>query len=367
MKAILNCLLLVVALLCPGCAANLDATKLGWIQVSQDNRRFVETQSGQPFRPWGFNYDRDHKMRLLEEYWEAQWPTVAGDFREMRALGANVVRIHLQLAKFMVAPDQADERALTQLRKLLALAEETGLHLDLTGLACYRKADVPGWFDALTEQERWKAQANFWRAIARTCAASPAVFCYDLMNEPVVPGKPRQPGDWLVGELAGFHYVQAISLDPAGRARPDVAKAWITALVKAIREEDKRHLITVGLLPNSGEVDGGSGFEPARVADDLDFICVHLYPKSGELAQARGTLRKFRIGKPLIVEETFPMNCKGEELVQFMRDTRSEVGGWISFYWGRTPDELTDGKTIGEAITRDWLKLFQRANPWIAR
>ena len=31
-------------------------------------------------------------------------------------------------------------------------------------------------------------QARFWQAVAARCAASPAVFCYDLMNEPVVPG-----------------------------------------------------------------------------------------------------------------------------------------------------------------------------------
>ena len=29
---------------------------------------------------------------------------------------------------------------------------------------------------------RWRAQASFWETIAKTCAKSPAVFCYDLMK-----------------------------------------------------------------------------------------------------------------------------------------------------------------------------------------
>ena len=47
---------------------------------------------------------------------------------------------------------------------------------------------APPWYDALDESARWDAQAHFWEAIAEQCKTSPAVFCYDLMNEPVVPG-----------------------------------------------------------------------------------------------------------------------------------------------------------------------------------
>ena len=68
----------------------------------------------------------------------------------MRKLGANVVRIHLQLGKFMDAPDKANEKALARLDKLLALTEKERLYLDLTGLGCYHKKDVPGWYDKLS-------------------------------------------------------------------------------------------------------------------------------------------------------------------------------------------------------------------------
>jgi hypothetical protein len=88
----------------------------------------------------------------------------------------------------MSSPDQPNTHALKQLRRMLSLAQSNRLYLDVTGLACYRPADTPKWYDALDERARWNAQANFWRAVARECASSPAVFCYDLMNEPISPG-----------------------------------------------------------------------------------------------------------------------------------------------------------------------------------
>ena len=72
------------------------------IRVSEDGRNFVHAGSGRPFVAWGFNYDHDEKGRLLEDYWAAEWPKVEEDFREMKELGANVVRVHLQVGKFII-------------------------------------------------------------------------------------------------------------------------------------------------------------------------------------------------------------------------------------------------------------------------
>src|SRR5580693_3255949 len=80
------------------------ATALEKVAVRKDGSGFVLTPSGAPFTPWGFNQDRDYQHRLLEEYWSTEWPTVEQDFREMKKLGANVVRIDLQFAGFMDAP-----------------------------------------------------------------------------------------------------------------------------------------------------------------------------------------------------------------------------------------------------------------------
>jgi len=337
---------------------------LEWIKVSQDNRGFVLAESGRRFVPWGFNYDRDYKMRLLEDYWEAEWPAIEEDFREMKQLGANVVRVHLQFAKFMEAVDRANEKALERLGQLVKLAEDTGLYLDVTGLGCYRKKDVPAWYASLGEKERWKAQGQFWEAVAERCAGSPAIFCYDLMNEPIVPGGKRNPGDWLTGELGGFSYCQFISLDQAGRSRPEIARQWVAQLAAAIRKHDQRHLITVGLLPNSLKGSAWeSGFVPKAVAGNLDFICVHLYPQTGRLKEDLKRLQGFRVGKPVVIEETFPLHCTALELRQFLEGSRKYAAGWIGFYWGQTPAELSPSTSIGDSITSAWIKLFQEMNP----
>jgi len=337
------------------------------VRVSTDKTGLVTT-SGKKFVPWGFNYDHDANGRLIEDYWTDEWDLVKTHFGQMKALGANVVRVHLQFGKFMRAADRPDAKALDRLGDLLKLAESTGLYLDLTGLGCYHKADVPAWYDALDERERWAAQAAFWEAVAGRCKDSPAVFCYDLMNEPVVPGGKRKPGDWLGPPLGDKHFVQLIALDQAGRKRPDVARAWVRELVAAVRKQDKSHLVTVGLVDWSLDRPGlTSGFVPTAVADDLDFLCVHLYPQAGKVDDAITTLKGFAVGKPVVIEETFPLRCPQPDFERFMAESEQVAAGWIGFYWGKTPEECRRSGMIADALTLGWLELFERRAKRLAK
>jgi hypothetical protein len=347
-----------------GCAAPADAPRdaLETVRVADDRRSFALHPSGRPFTPWGFNYDHDESGRLLEDYWDAEWPRIEQDFREMAELGANVVRIHLQLARFMRGPDTPDAHALDQLERLLKLAEHTRLYLDLTGLGCYHKADVPPWYDALPERERWNVQARFWEAVAARCASSPAVFCYDLMNEPVVPGGKHD--DYYGPAFAGKHFVQRIGLDLAGRSRPDVAREWIRLLAAAVRKNDSRRLVTVGLVDWSLDRPGlTSGFVPAKIAGDLDFLAVHVYPEAGKVDAALATLAGFAVGKPVIIEETYLLKCGRRDFEDFLERSKQTASGWIGFYWGRTPAELKKSGTMGDAILLQWLEIFRTRAP----
>jgi len=335
-----------------------------WVQVAKDGKGFVLSPSGQPFTPWGFNYDRDSNYRLIEDYWETNWPTVVQDFGEMKQLGANVVRIHLQFAKFMKSPTEANETNLARLRQLVQLADKDGLYLDLTGLGSYRKQDIPGWYDTLPEQVRWAAQARFWEGVAKTCADQPAVWCYDLMNEPVVSGDKRS--DWLAPEaIENLYYVQFVNRDPAGRERADIARHWTHTMVEAIRKQDHRHLITVGLLAlELGPPEDSSGFGPTQVGSDLDFFGVHLYPEAGKFGQWTDMLARItKTGKPVIIEEIFPLKCDTKTLGDFIERTRGLASGWLGFYWGKTPAELSPSQKPAEQLTLQWLELFQRMNP----
>jgi hypothetical protein len=332
------------------------------VEVTPDARGFRLAGSGESYRPWGFNYDHDRTGRLLEDYWQAEWESVVGDFKEMKALGANVVRVHLQFAKFMRSATDPDEANLKQLARLLTLAEENGLYLDLTGLGCYHKADVPAWYDALDEAGRWRAQVQFWQAIAKTCAASPAVFCYDLMNEPVVAA--GRGDQWLGPEFGGKHFVQYITRDPTARPRADIAKLWVETLVAAIRPHDPKRLITVGLVDWSLDRPGlNSGMVPDRIAPSLDFICVHLYPRTGKRDEDLATLAAFaEVGKPVVIEETAPLFCNADDFARFIAASRKDARGWIGFYWGQ-PEEELDVKKLPDAMMKSWLEFFKKGPP----
>ena len=338
-----------------------NAVDLPWITVAGDRAGFILEHQDKRFSPWGFNYDHDQTGRLIEDYWEVEWDKVERDFQSMKQLGANVVRVHLQLGKFMESATKPNKKELERLGKLVTLAEEVGLYLDLTGLGCYHKTDVPDWYDKLDERGRWDAQATFWVAVAETCEKSPSIFCYDLMNEPVVPGGKRKDGDWLGPAFGGKHFVQVICLDQKDRPRAEIARQWIQHLVRAIRTKDTRHLITVGLVDWSLDRPGlTSGFIPEVIAIDLDFLCIHLYPEAGKLDDNLKTLTGFSVGKPVVIEETFPLKCSMTEFGQFIEKSRKHSAGCIGFFWGQMPEELRRSTTIGDMMTLGWLEFFER-------
>jgi hypothetical protein len=361
--------MLLASIVVVGLEQAVGGADLEWIRVAEDGRSFACETSAATFVPWGFNYDhQEGSGRLLEDYWDEEWATVEQDFQEMKRLGANVVRIHLQFGALMETADKPKQHSLDQLERLVNLAQRTGLYLNVTGLGCYHKQDVPPWYDELSESDRWSAQAIFWEAVASRCANSPAIFCYDLMNEPVVPDD-GQRDDWLGGEFGGKHFVQFITLSAAGRPRHEIAKKWVGRLVAAVRKHDRRHLITVGLVPWSLDRPGlTSGFIPDKVTNDLDFIAVHIYPESGKLEQALETLQGFAaVGKPVVIEETFPLKCSAAELGQFIDKAQRHTSGFIGFYWGKSPEEYRPAKSIRDAIVLSWLELFQAKRDQVVR
>ncbi|MCA9446200.1 MAG: cellulase family glycosylhydrolase [Candidatus Omnitrophica bacterium] len=350
---------LSILLLLPAHASDLER-----IRVDSNQQAFVTETSGKPFVPWGFNYDHDDDGELIEDYWESDWPRVEEDFREMKELGANVVRVHLQFNRFIESPTKTNAHSFGKLRDLLDLTERVGLYLDLTGLGCYHKQDTPEWYDAMSEEERWAAQGFFWREVAKVGSTSHAVFCYDLMNEPIVPGKRREDGGWLGPEFAGKYFVQFITLDPSERERVEVARSWISTLKTEIRKEDPKTLVTVGLVPWSLRGRGmSSGFYPDRIVDLLDFLCIHAYPKTEKPGEVLGQLKAFRVGAPVVIEETFPLHCSIEEFESFMESTRGVAAGWIGFYWGEKPEVYREREGFAADATLQWLEFFEKNGP----
>src|SRR4029079_2045717 len=102
-------ILVVVQTLAVAIGEAKSAEPLPFVKVAQDNSGFIAGDTGQKLFPWGFNYDHDEDGRLIEDYWEKEWPKVEADFGEMKELGANVVRIHIQFARLMEAADKQNQ------------------------------------------------------------------------------------------------------------------------------------------------------------------------------------------------------------------------------------------------------------------
>lgn len=354
-------LVLFCAALGADCAEK-PAEPLARVRVSDDGKRLVQGSSGQRFVPWGFNYLGESE-RLAEDDWatHAGWSRIETDFREMRKLGANVVRWHLQFETFMKTPERADPEQLARLKRLLGLARQAGLYLDLTGLNCFRLDRIPAWYDALPEAERWNVQARFWEAVAKTCAGDSVVFCYDLMNEPAISEAPKSGHPWVTGELGGFYFVQRICNKPAGRQANDIAAAWVKQLVGAIRKHDVDALTTVGVIPWAFTWPGAKPvFYSPGALPHLDFVSIHVYPQPNKLQKELAALSVYELGKPLIIEETFPLACSIADLDHFIDAATNRVGGWISHYFGRTIAQHKAGAKPTDALVAEFLEYWNR-------
>jgi hypothetical protein len=193
---------------------------------------------------------------------------------------------------------------------------------------------------------------------------SPAVFCYDLMNEPVV-SEDKQTREWTAGAFGDRYFVQRITLDLAGRTSQEVARAWVERMTAAIRKYDPRHLITVGAIPWALVWPKAKPlFYSREVSTNLDFVSLHFYPKSGEVEKALVALAVYDVGKPIVIEEMFPLSCSIEELDRFIDGSRKLATGWIGFYWGKTVEEYQKEQgSISDRLTSDWLEYFRRKTP----
>lgn len=347
---VITCALVCIALL----QVSHIYAAMHFVKIAPDRKGFVLDPSGDRYVPWGNNYASVDIMDRLAKDPER----VERDFAEMKAAGATVARVHPEMRALLSGPTEANAQGLERLTHLLRIAENSGIYLQITGLACYKIKDRMAWYDALDDERRWKVQEFFWSTVAKTCAKSPAVFCYDLVNEPAAKGK-REDG-WYMGRMGEVEFSQRLSLDQPKRSGDEIFRQWTNRMVAAIRKQDRRHLITLGMFPFPGAY--------KTAAEQLDFVSPHLYPKSGKVDAEIALLRQFDFGKPIVIGETFPLNCGADDEREFLLKSRGIAQGWIGHWPDESPAELAKLKkqgriTIEQLFWLSWVDLFREIGP----
>jgi hypothetical protein len=335
-------------------AGEAQVVALETVKVAADKKGFILHPSGERYVPWGHNYASVDILERLAKDPER----VEREFSEMKVAGTTVARIHPELPRILSGPQEVDAKGVVSIKQLLKIAEQTGIHLKITGLANYRIKDRVAWYDELPEQDRWQTQAFFWETIARACSDSPAVFTYDLVNEPGAAGKPED--GWYLGRMGDVEFCQRLSLNSGERSGDEIFREWTKLMVSAIHKHDKTHLITMGMLPFPGAYKAAS--------EQLDFVSPHLYPKTGKVDEEIALLKKFDWGKPIVIGETFPLSCGLDDERDFLLKSREFAHGWIGHWPDESPAELAELKktgkaTIQNAIWLSWVELFKEIGP----
>jgi hypothetical protein len=179
-----------------------------------------------------------------------------------------------------------------------------------------------------------------------------------LINEPTPIG--THSDGWYAGKMGDVEFCQRLSLNPGQRNGDDIFRDWIKRMVASIRKHDQARLITMGMLPFP------AAYKAA--AEQLDFVSPHLYPKAGKIDDELKLLKQFDWGKPIVIGETFPLNCGADDEREFLLKSREFAHGWIGHWPDESPAELVEMKKAGKATIQDvmwlsWIDLFKDIRP----
>ena len=102
--------------------------------------------------------------------------------------------------------------------------------------------------------------------------------------------------------------------------------------------------------------------KPFRRGDEIVGVVRMAIPLT-QIDEAVAALKVYDLGKPLVVEEFFPLHCSQDEAIAFVKAAQPVTDGWISFYWGVTIDEYDRRDGISAGILAEWLRWFQSQSP----
>jgi len=207
---------LALILVAVGFGVSVAATagvKMQLITVAPDGGGFVERDSGRPYVVFGTNY-YDPNTGWAPKLWRRfDEEKVRLHFEVMGRLGVNCARVFLTAGSFQPRPDAVEVEALKKLDKLVAMAGRAGIRLILTGPDHWEGSPAYWRPDRFAGPDALGALENFWQVVGARYRGEPAIFAWDLLNEPHMPWFIEQWrgrwNSWLKSKYGGWDRLKA--------------------------------------------------------------------------------------------------------------------------------------------------------------
>jgi endo-1,4-beta-mannosidase len=400
-----------------------EHSKMELIVVTADGKGFAERNSGRSYIPFGTNYYDPHTGWAPKIWRQFDAKKVREHFRIMSKLGVNCARVFLTAGSFQPDANTISEKSLKKLDILVKIARETGVRLILTGPDHWEGSPSYWRPDRFAGEEALRALEHFWKVLGQRYQSEPAIFAWDLLNEPHLPWFVEEwRGRWNVWlkqkytnrdklktawgkELTEKDKWSEVAVpenrDDAGNPRlqdwqhfrEHLADEWVHRQVKAIRRVDPTRLITVGYIQWSyplvrpGHPSRYAAFNPHRQKHWLDFVTIHFYPTMGapfgsednrkkNLSYLQTVLAYCHTGKPVILGEFgwygggAPQNHpyltetqQAEWITAEIEASRPLADGWLSWPFADSPSStdisLFAGLFKADFTVKTWGERFK--------
>jgi hypothetical protein len=278
----------------------------------------------------------------------AERAQVAQDIYSNRRMGANTIRLHMDLWWFITGPDKDTlemvQAPLDNLVYFLNVCKQNGVYVLLSGNNVWDITIFPEWYDNLDDyHDRWDVSEFYWAGIAQAVVDSghsTTVLAYELISEPYTSADPD--AFWYGTNFLGTGLYQTELIARGPEVDGDTVRDWIIQLRDGIKAIDPKGLVTFGAFPY-----WMSDFGFANTEDLLDFVSPHCYPPFEFFGQTLEEMLGYLVGwtastKPLVIGEMSLWSLTESNNTTFMEAVISnDYDGVINFSYGYTPEEFT--------------------------
>ncbi len=324
-----------------------------FIKVAGDSWHFETETTGRPFIPFGVNYYdpgsyHDTPYSAFDVIGAFDSVSVDRQLAKIHNLGANIIRIFLSVVSFEPDLFVLNESSFQKLDKLIKIAKKHRLRIIFDVINDWE--GDPGWqsWDYYADETTLQGYEFYLEALGARYKDEPAIFSWSLQNEPYVRG----PSSGIMGDLwipyTQFKYGSEANLSAAWSDYPqsgetwdnikqpeaavydplntpgdqrlydyqlfreDIAYNWVRRLSHALRLNDPKHMISIGLDQHSVPIKNAvpertyTGFNPRKIAHFLDYTSIHAYnwwDASTVSTFIEAIARYSFANKPVVVEE----------------------------------------------------------------